>query len=229
MRWHGASRRRGSSWPTSTSTRLTPAGARASLAAPARGPVVRVPLPGRWPLAMRRRRRARLRHAVRAPTGRTPRGHRRGRGATERRQDDRLHAATLEAGGLREGVELAGNAPLCSRLCSRESLTTIRTSPEGSDRLPAQRPRGVACSTDSPTTLDFQAQALSLRSERQRLIASNIANADTPGYVARDMDFAQALRQATGSLASRPARWRVSQPGHLGGASGVGGARATAA
>ena len=40
-------------------------------------------------------------------------------------------------------------------------------------------------------TLDFQGQALQLRSERQRLIASNIANADTPGYMARDMDFAQ--------------------------------------
>jgi flagellar basal-body rod protein FlgB len=46
--------------------------------------------------------------------------------------------------------------------------------------------------------LDFQTQALSLRSERQRLIASNIANADTPGYVARDFNFAQALQQATG-------------------------------
>ena len=46
--------------------------------------------------------------------------------------------------------------------------------------------------------LNFQAEALMLRSERQRLIASNIANADTPGYVARDMDFASALRQATG-------------------------------
>ena len=46
--------------------------------------------------------------------------------------------------------------------------------------------------------LDFQGQALLLRSQRQRLIASNIANADTPGYVARDMDFAAALREATG-------------------------------
>lgn len=46
--------------------------------------------------------------------------------------------------------------------------------------------------------LDFQTEALVLRSERQRLIASNIANADTPGYVARDFDFAQALRNATG-------------------------------
>ena len=51
-------------------------------------------------------------------------------------------------------------------------------------------------------TLDFQAQALQLRSERQRLVASNIANADTPGYQARDMDFAKTLQAATGSLAA---------------------------
>ena len=44
--------------------------------------------------------------------------------------------------------------------------------------------------------LDFQTQALTLRAERQRLIAGNIANADTPGYVARDFDFAAALRDA---------------------------------
>ena len=45
--------------------------------------------------------------------------------------------------------------------------------------------------------LSFQTEALVLRSERQRLISSNITNADTPGYVARDFDFAQALREAT--------------------------------
>ena len=62
--------------------------------------------------------------------------------------------------------------------------------------------------------LDFQAQALALRSERQRLIASNIANADTPGYVARDIDFAQSLRAATGVL--QPARaLTASQAGHI--------------
>ena len=48
-------------------------------------------------------------------------------------------------------------------------------------------------------SLDFHAQALSLRAERQRVIASNIANADTPGYQARDFDFATALRNATAS------------------------------
>ena len=72
-------------------------------------------------------------------------------------------------------------------------------------------------------SIDFQAQALSLRSERQRLIASNIANADTPGYVAREMDFATALRQATGSLAAPPLL-AASQPGHLGGVGTAGGA-----
>jgi flagellar basal-body rod protein FlgB len=46
--------------------------------------------------------------------------------------------------------------------------------------------------------LDFQSQALVLRAERQRVIAGNIANADTPGYQARDFDFAAALRAATG-------------------------------
>lgn len=63
-------------------------------------------------------------------------------------------------------------------------------------------------------TLNFQAQALSLRSERQRLIASNIANADTPGYVARDMDFATALRQAAGQT-STPGQMNVTATGHI--------------
>lgn len=63
-------------------------------------------------------------------------------------------------------------------------------------------------------TLNFQAEALLLRSERQRLIASNIANADTPGYVARDMDFASALRQATGQLAA-PGTVNTTAAGHL--------------
>jgi len=77
--------------------------------------------------------------------------------------------------------------------------------------------------TDS---LAFQGQALSLRSERQRLIASNIANADTPGYIARDMDFAKTLKAATGSLPAAGAL-ATSHTGHLGtgGAAGAGGAK----
>ena len=68
--------------------------------------------------------------------------------------------------------------------------------------------------TDS---LDFHGQALTLRAERQRIIAGNIANADTPGYVARDMDFAGALREATGSANAAATMSGASRttPGHL--------------
>jgi flagellar basal-body rod protein FlgB len=71
--------------------------------------------------------------------------------------------------------------------------------------------------------LDFQAQALNLRSERQRLIASNIANADTPGYVARDMNFAQALQAATGGNQLAVAM-TASRPGHIAGSATSAGA-----
>lgn len=46
--------------------------------------------------------------------------------------------------------------------------------------------------------LDFQTKALVLRAERQRVIASNIANADTPGYVGRDINFKEAMNAAQG-------------------------------
>lgn len=45
--------------------------------------------------------------------------------------------------------------------------------------------------------LDFHAKALVLRAERQRILASNMANADTPGYTSRDFDFKEALSQQT--------------------------------
>lgn len=40
--------------------------------------------------------------------------------------------------------------------------------------------------------------ALLLRSKRMGVLASNIANADTPGYKAQDLSFNQALRAASG-------------------------------
>lgn len=45
-------------------------------------------------------------------------------------------------------------------------------------------------------TLRFQQTALNLRAARQELLASNIANADTPNFKARDIDFASALKNA---------------------------------
>ena len=46
------------------------------------------------------------------------------------------------------------------------------------------------------SAVDFHGKALVLRAERQRTIASNIANADTPGYVARDLNFKDAMSAA---------------------------------
>jgi flagellar basal-body rod protein FlgB len=45
-------------------------------------------------------------------------------------------------------------------------------------------------------------QALDVQSRRSALLANNIANADTPGYKARDIDFRQALQNALHSQSS---------------------------
>lgn len=44
--------------------------------------------------------------------------------------------------------------------------------------------------------LQFGTEALNLRAQRQEILASNIANADTPGYQARDIDFSSELNRA---------------------------------
>ncbi|MGH8777791.1 flagellar basal body rod protein FlgB [Paraburkholderia sp.] len=52
----------------------------------------------------------------------------------------------------------------------------------------------------------FGRQALDVRAYRQELLSSNIANADTPGYKARDVDFASslagAMKKTDGAMAS---------------------------
>jgi len=76
-------------------------------------------------------------------------------------------------------------------------------------------------------------RAISGASVRQQALSANLANADTPGYVARDIDFAAALRQSApggpsaptpGEAARQPqinlASWRPADaaPGSLRGA-----------
>ena len=65
--------------------------------------------------------------------------------------------------------------------------------------------------------LQFHQNALNLRAFRQQLLASNIANADTPGYKARDIDFAAALRDV---MAGRTAALRKTDGRHQTGAAG---------
>jgi flagellar basal-body rod protein FlgB len=48
-------------------------------------------------------------------------------------------------------------------------------------------------STSFDRALGVHAQALALRSQRAQVLASNLANADTPNYKARDLDFAATL------------------------------------
>ena len=49
---------------------------------------------------------------------------------------------------------------------------------------------------------NFHQTALNLRAQRQEMLASNLANADTPNYKARDFDFSAKLKDAVGKLAS---------------------------
>lgn len=51
----------------------------------------------------------------------------------------------------------------------------------------------------------IHAAALELRSQRMGLLASNIANAATPGYKARDIDFAAALKARIAGASSESA------------------------
>jgi len=67
--------------------------------------------------------------------------------------------------------------------------------------------------TDS---LDFHSKALVVRAERQRVIASNIANADTPGYSARELNFKETLTELTGSgRAQMPMKSAAPSGAHL--------------
>jgi flagellar basal-body rod protein FlgB len=66
----------------------------------------------------------------------------------------------------------------------------------------------------------FHQNALNVRAFRQQLLASNIANADTPGYKARDIDFAAALSAATSGSAVSAVPLRTTSDRHLGGVAG---------
>ncbi len=59
--------------------------------------------------------------------------------------------------------------------------------------------------------------ALKLRAYRMELLASNIANADTPGYKARDIDVAQALREKIATVAEVPVSYVIPRQSSLDG------------
>lgn len=62
------------------------------------------------------------------------------------------------------------------------------------------RPSSIAVIDRIDALLQVKRTALDLRAYRQELLASNIANADTPNFAARDIDFKEAL---AGAIATR--------------------------
>ena len=63
---------------------------------------------------------------------------------------------------------------------------------------------------------DFNATALRVRAQRQEILAANIANADTPNYKARDIDFAASLKKALeANVASAANNAAVSSNGNM--------------
>jgi flagellar basal-body rod protein FlgB len=72
-----------------------------------------------------------------------------------------------------------------------------------------------------PLNLDqyvsVHATALDVRARRGELIANNLANADTPGYQARDIDFRQAMARAAGETPTSGVQLSTTNAGHIGG------------
>lgn len=73
--------------------------------------------------------------------------------------------------------------------------------------------------------VNVYSKALDLRAQRHQLLASNIANADTPNYKARDFDFSAAMNNALAGRAASGAMPLVrTTSGHLSGEGGTGSA-----
>lgn len=63
----------------------------------------------------------------------------------------------------------------------------------------------------------FEEQALRLRSTRQQILSENVANETTPGYKARDIDFASALSSKMGmsDVSARASSTAVTDQRHI--------------
>lgn len=54
--------------------------------------------------------------------------------------------------------------------------------------------------------MGFHHQALQIRTDRMEVLAGNLANANTPGYKARDIDFQKAMKTAQHSISKNLTR-----------------------
>jgi flagellar basal-body rod protein FlgB len=77
---------------------------------------------------------------------------------------------------------------------------------------------GWTVNIKSDALLGNHAQALQIWQQRAELLSSNLANADTPDYLARDVDFRKALSDAAGQgNGDGPLSMAATQSGHIGG------------
>lgn len=65
-------------------------------------------------------------------------------------------------------------------------------------------------------------KAIDLRAYRHQVLASNIANADTPHYKARDFNFTAAMQKAVAGQASDGLALATTASGHIAGGAGAG-------
>ena len=77
---------------------------------------------------------------------------------------------------------------------------------------------GVIVVSKLDNALSFQTRALGLRAYRQEVLASNIANSDTPNYKARDFDFTSALKEAIAGRGDGALNLATTDTRHLPGA-----------
>jgi flagellar basal-body rod protein FlgB len=75
-----------------------------------------------------------------------------------------------------------------------------------------KRQEGVNMSLNFNSALDIHPQALMLREKRGEVLAANMANADTPDFKARDLDFKSVFAQ---SLSGSSVHMERTQAGHL--------------
>lgn len=64
--------------------------------------------------------------------------------------------------------------------------------------------------------LHFNQKALGLRATRQELLSGNIANADTPGFKAKDFDFSRAMQNAQSPQTIQHSALATTAPRHIG-------------
>jgi flagellar basal-body rod protein FlgB len=97
---------------------------------------------------------------------------------------------------------------------------TVQRVQTATERYMSANPVGSVANLDN--YLGVHTAGLKVSAQRMELLAKNLANADTPNFKSRDIDFRSALAQAGSRDA--PIRMTATQPGHIAAAGATAGA-----